>query len=490
MLAGLTGWRRKSGQPVRQGGIHQRQVLLILIISRYTVNYMYAIKGNIINPLEKTTEKTTVFFENGRIVSVGGEYKTKKEYDFSDYFISPGFIDAHIHIESSMLTPSNFAGAVLPKGTTAVVTDPHEIANVSGIPGITFMLNDAERTPMKLFFTAPSCVPATEFETSGARIGVEEIRELLKDPRCVGLGEVMNFPGVINRDREIMEKIRVSRESGKVIDGHAPGLLGNGLEKYVSAGISSDHECTTKKEAEERLNLGMRVMIREGSAMRNMNSLIDVVRPETENLCMFVSDDIHPETLVKEGHMDRILRKAVRLGINPVTALKMVTINPASYFSLKGMGLIAPGYYANFVVLKDLKNFEVIAVFVEGMLVARDGKLVKNFPPSKTPKNIRSSVRITNFSADDLRVRSDSNSTVRVIKTPNGSETRVLKSENGYLVPDINNDVLPLIVMERHHATGNIGKGFVKGFGLRSGSLASTVAHDSHNIICVGTDYD
>ncbi|MCJ7816678.1 MAG: adenine deaminase [Candidatus Aenigmarchaeota archaeon] len=447
---------------------------------------MFSVKGKIVDVVSGKVSDSFLYVDGGKIVHSKG--KPEKIYDFSGFYIVPGFIDAHVHIESSLMTPSFFAESVIPHGTAAVVTDPHEIANVAGMDGIEFMLNDSAG-PLKVFFTAPSCVPATSMETSGASLGPKEIENLMKNPRFVGLGEMMNFPGVVQGDPEVMEKIRVAKKSKKRLDGHCPGLRGSDLKKYITTGMQSDHECTSPEEAKEKLSLGMHIMIREGSAMKNLDALLPIVNEKTWQKCMLVSDDIHPETILKEGHMDRILRKAVSLGLDPITALRMVTLNPAKYFSLKGLGSLEKGKSATFAILKDLKSFEVLAFFADGEMVYEKGRVLPKIKHPNPPERIRSSVRLKPFSKKDLMVPNSSNE-VRVIKIPDGKTTARLPCENGFLKPDSTNDILPLVVLERHKATGNIGKGFVTGFGLKSGALASTVAHDSHNIICVGADYD
>jgi adenine deaminase len=448
---------------------------------------MFSVKGRIVDVVSGKISDSYLHFQDGKIVPQG-KAAPERTYDYSGFYIVPGFIDAHVHIESSLMTPSYFAEAVLPHGTAAVVTDPHEIANVAGMAGIDFMLRDSEGLPLKVYFTAPSCVPATGMETSGAVIGAKEIQELLKNPRVVGLGEMMNFPGVIHEDPEVMEKLKAAKKSGKRMDGHCPGLSGKDLKKYVSAGMQSDHECTTAVEAVQKLDAGMHIMIREGSAMRNLEKLWRVPDEKNWQKCMLVSDDIHPETILKEGHMDRILRKAVSLGMDPIMALRLATITPAKYFSLKELGSLESGKSATFTVLKDLKSFDVLAFFIEGELVFEKGKLLTKIRHPKTSKG--GSVRIRPFTAKDLMIPSQASAKVRVIKIPNERTEAVLGYENGFLKPDLANDILPLVVMERHKGTGSIGKGFVQGFSLKSGALASTVAHDSHNIICVGTNYE
>jgi len=446
---------------------------------------MLSIKGKIVDVVSGSIEDSYLHFEDGRIVH--GKDKPEKVYDFSNYYIVPGFIDAHVHIESSLMTPSFFAESVLPHGTAAVVTDPHEIANVAGMAGIDFMLKDSESLTLRIYFTAPSCVPATNMETSGAVIGAKEISELLKNPRVVGLGEMMNFPGVLHEDSDVMEKIKAAKKSGKPMDGHCPGLSGKELKKYASLGFRSDHECTSAPEAVQKLDAGMHIMIREGSAMKNLEKLWRIVDEKTWQKCMLVSDDIHPGTILKEGHMDRILRKAVSLGMDPIMALRLATLTPAKYFSLKELGSLEKGKSATFAILKDLKSFEVVAFFVDGELVFEKGALKKIQHPKLSG---RSSMRLKPFREENLMVPSQAAANVKVIRIPDEKAEAVLGYEDGFLKPDLVDDVLPLIVMERHKATGNIGKGFVQGFGLKYGALASTVAHDSHNIICAGADYD
>jgi adenine deaminase len=450
---------------------------------------MFSVKGKIVDVEKGTISDETIFVQDGRIKAIGADIYANESYDYSDFYIVPGFIDAHIHIESSMMTPSRFSDAVLPHGTVAVISDPHEIANVAGMDGINFMLNDSESLPLRVCLTAPSCVPATNMETAGASIGIKDVQTLLSNPRIVALGEVMNFPGVVRRDKDVMAKIEAAKAEGKPIDGHAPGLSGEGLKKYVEAGITTDHECTTLKEAREKLSLGMKIMIREGSSMKEMEALKSLISEENKENLMLVSDDLHPDDIINEGHVDRLLRKAVRLGADPIQALRTVTLNPARHYKFPFLGNVSIGMKASFVVVKDLKNFEVMDVFVKGELIVKDGKLLKEAEKKEIPKAMKSSIRTMAIRLKDLMVASKAPSRVRVISVPNRQATAKLDSDGGFLLPDAKNDILPIAVIERHKATGNIGSGFVKGFGLKSGAIASTVAHDSHNIVCTGTDY-
>jgi adenine deaminase len=449
---------------------------------------MFAVKGNIVDVESGRINEGKLFVRDGRITPQTNQMPDKV-IDYSGRYIVPGFIDAHVHIESSMLTPSNFARAVLPRGTVAVVTDPHEIANVKGLEGIEFMIRDAEKSPLEVYFTAPSCVPATHMETAGAELGASEIRRLLSHGSCVALGELMNFPGVVSGDERVMSKIAAARESGKPVDGHAPGLSGEALKTYIQAGITTDHECTSEDEALEKLGLGMKIMIREGSSMRNLETLVGIISGGNIERLFLVSDDIHPETILRYGHLDRILRRAVELGIRPGHALRMVTTNPARHYGLEGLGSLRPGSRASFAVLDSLKDFRVAALFVNGEKVAENGKIVKDFNAPRIPKAILSSVNTASLSEDDLKVRSPGKAEVNVIEVPNNWQIATLDSDGDFLVPDRKNDILPISVVERHRSTGNIGRGFVKGFGLEGGALASTVAHDSHNMICIGENY-
>lgn len=430
------------------------------------------LKGNLVNVFTEDIYPVEVTFSK-EIVSVA---KINEEHS---RYILPGFIDSHIHIESSMLCPSRFAEAVIPHGTTCTVSDPHEIANVMGIEGITYMLADTHL--LKVYYTAPSCVPATAFETAGAQITASDIEELFKTYGLIGLGEVMNFPGVVAEDVAVTKKIRIARQYNKAIDGHAPGLSGVPLQKYVKQGIVTDHECTAFEEAEEKQELGMKIMIREGTASKNLTSLLGL----TYDHCFLVSDDLHPEDIVK-GHIDVLLEKAVSQGVDPVKAVKMVTINPAEHYRLPN-GLIAPGRAADIVVTDDLSEFSVKKVFIDGKLVAADGTPLFQV----NPVLLKSTFQVNHKLPQNFCITaSGDTATVNVISVVEGqihttAETAVLPCEQGAVFPDTNQDVLKLAVVERY-GHQNIGKGFVTGFRLQHGALASSVAHDSHNIIAVG----
>ena len=351
-------------------------------------------------------ERKDVAIFDGRIVGFG-DYQAKKIVDVKGDFLCPGLIDGHVHIESSMVTIPQFARAVVPNGTTSVIIDPHEIANVMGLRGIRFMAESAKGIPLNVFIMAPSCVPATHMETSGAVLQVKEIRSLLKEPWVIGLAEMMNFPGVIYRDPEVLKKIEQAK--GKRIDGHAPLLSGKSLNAYLTAGIRSDHECTTLKEAKEKLANGMWIMIREGSTARNLRDLLPLVTPKNSRRLLFVTDDRHPKELLEEGHINSIVRKAVKWGTDPILAIQMATLNAAEYFRLDDLGAIAPGYRADIITFDHLGGFQIKKVFKDGVLVAEDGKMVSR-PIRISPflkKGVQSSVRIKDTKSDAFVIRSN-----------------------------------------------------------------------------------
>ena len=432
------------------------------------------IKGNLLNVFTEEIYPAEISLEKGLIKCV----KPVKE-NFDD-IILPGFIDAHIHIESSMLSPSRFAEVVVPHGTTSVVTDPHEIANVMGTTGIEYMMRDAATVPLNVFFTASSCVPATAFETSGAKINSHEIDKLLDNDNMVALGEMMNFPGVLADDEEVLAKIAVTKKHQKPVDGHAPLLSGEGLCKYVRAGISTEHECTTKTEVTEKRKLGMKVMLRQGSSAKNLKDLIGAGGD------FLVSDDKHPEDLIK-GHVDLMVKEAIKLGLDPVEAVEMVTINPASHYKLNN-GSISPGRSADLIVVDDLENLNVKKVFIKGKLVAQDNKPL--FPVK--PIKIDNSFIVHSKSPSDFEISSkNEEERVNVIEVIEGQlitgeSEAVLKVDDSYLQPDLEEDILKIAVVERY-GHNRISNAFVNGFRLQKGAIASSVAHDSHNIIVVGT---
>jgi adenine deaminase len=423
----------------------------------------------------------------GNTIAGAGDYTEAAEVvNLGGRYLAPGLINGHTHIESSMLDIGQYARAVVPRGTLAVVTDLHELANVTGLGGLRYVLDSARRLPLDVFLLAPSCVPATEFETAGARLGAEDIRRLLRWKGVIGLGEVMNFPGVIGADRELLQKITMAR--GMVLDGHAPGLAGRELAAYTAAGIGSDHESVILAEACEKLRQGMYIMIREGSSEKNLEDLLPLVTDKTYKRCFFVVDDRSAADLLRDGDMDAVVRKAISLGLEPVRAIQLATINAAEYFRLPGLGAVAPGYRANLIAVDDLSSFRVDEVFHDGRLVARRGQPL--FPLRKARKRPDSTVDIRPFGLKDLRLLPKGERMPVIEVVPGQIITRrrleKVKTLQGAVVTDTGRDILKLVVVERHRASGNIGRGLVRGFGLKEGALASSIAHDSHNIIAVG----
>jgi adenine deaminase len=444
--------------------------------------------AQIVNTFIGEIEQADVAIYGNRIAGVGNYDRATEIIDLEGSFLAPGLINGHTHIESSMLHPVRYAQAVVPRGTLAVVTDLHEIANVSGSKGIKFVTDLARKLPMDMLFMAPSCVPATHLETSGARISSKEVKNILAHPKIIGLGEMMNFPGVVNGNEEVLRKIDAAK--GKVIDGHAPGLTGKELNAYLSAGIRSDHESTTLEEGKEKLSRGMYMMIREGSTEKNLDALLPLVTDNTYKRCFFVVDDLNCSDLLWEGDIDSVVRKAIDRGLEPVRAIQMATISTAEYFRLHDRGAIGPGYIANLITITDLAKLEIDMVFYQGKMVARGGKLLFSLPP--VTMELKNTVRIKPPTGKSLKIPVI-DKTYPVIEIIRGQiVTRKLvedvKVVDGAVMSDVERDILKLVVVERHKASGNVGVGLVKGFGLKKGALASSVAHDSHNIIAVGAN--
>jgi adenine deaminase len=458
----------------------------IIRVAKGEVPADIAIKGgSIVNVLSGEIYEADVAIYGERIVGVG-TYSGREEYDATGMYVSPGLIDGHMHLESSMVTVSEFSRTVVPLGTTAIVADPHEIANVLGLEGIHYILHSSKYNPLSVYIMLPSCVPATEFETSGSVLRGFDLFPLLSDKWVLGLGEVMNYPAVLKQDQEVLDKIMMSSE--KRVDGHAPGLSGKDLCAYIAVGVGSEHESTTLEEAKEKLRQGMYIMLREGSVTKNLDQLLPLVNEKNSCRFFFVTDDRHPKDLLEEGHIDSMVRRAISFGLDPVTAIRMASVNAAQYFRIDDVGTVAPRYYADIVLADDLKDFRARRVFRRGKLVAEAGEVVADYG-SAPELRLRSSINIKYLSIDDFK-RSIGGPKVRAIGLiPDQIVTKSLvvdaPSKDGELASDVSKDLLKIGVVERHHASDNIGIGVLSGFGLKKGAVASSVSHDSHNIVVV-----
>ena len=444
--------------------------------------------GQIVNVFSGEVHQADVAITEGKIVAVGSGYTAKETIDVTGQVIAPGFIDAHVHIESAMVPPSEFARAVVPRGTTTVITDPHEIANVLGLEGIRYMFDAAKYNPLSMFVMLPSCVPATDMETSGATLRYYDIDSFKDYPWVLGLAEMMNYPGVVNGAPDVLAKIKAF--TGKILDGHAPGLSGRDLNAYVAAGIGSDHECTTVEEAREKLRQGMVIFIREATTAHNLDALIPLITPATSARICWCTDDRQPSDLLDQGGIDYLIRRAIRSGIDPVTAIQIGTLNAANYFGLNDRGAIAPGRRADLVVLDNLRNVKTKMVLRGGSVVARDGELLPYDKPAREIR-VRSSMNVdwdkisfkvpaTGHRANVIGVIPDQIVTEHLIEE--------LTIENGEAVQDPGLDLLKIAVIDRHTHSGGHTIGFVKGVGLLRGAIASSIAHDSHNLVVIGAD--
>jgi adenine deaminase len=445
-------------------------------------------RGKVVNVFSCEIQEADIAISGDLIVGLGS-YQGLQTIDCRHRFICPGFIDGHLHIESTLLTPANLTPVLLPLGTTTLIADPHEIANVQGLAGITFMLDNSKGLPLEIYFMAPSCVPANPLETSGAVLTAGDLRPLRYHPRILGLAEMMNFPGVLRGDQEILKKISVFQNS--IIDGHAPLLSGKDLCAYLIAGIRSDHECTNLSEAREKLSLGMMVMIRQGTQAKNLKSLLPLITPGNTRRCLLVTDDRTPEDLAGEGHLNAVHKQAVHLGLDPIRAIRMVTINTAEYFKLGHLEAIAPGYQADLVALESLSPMKVDWVLKKGIVAARNGRFLGEcFPPEKS-KHI-SAMNIKGLKADRFRIFLNGRWAKVIQLIPNQILTRAVRREvrgkDGWMILNPGEDLAVLACVERHRKTGHIGLGLVSGFDLVRGTMASSVAHDSHNIVVIGRE--
>lgn len=440
------------------------------------VNYLNVFTNQFIN--------ADVAVSCGYIVGIG-DYNGDVEIDCTGKALVPGFIDSHIHLESSLISPLNFAKTVSAHGTSAVITDPHEIANVLGKDGIEYMLKSTESLPIDVFFNIPSCVPATPFDENGARINHIDSAEYMENDRVLGLAELMNFAGTVSADSEIIKLILSAENKGKVVDGHAPGLSDKNLNAYIAAGVKSDHECTNLSEALEKLSLGQYIMIRQGTASRNFDALAPLLKDETYSRCLFATDDMHPVELLSNGHIDYIIRKAIISGVKPEIAYKVASFNAAEYFKLSNRGAIAPGYIADIVLLDDIESVSINSVYKNGKKFNENDYTENHETYNKLEIKARNTMNTDKISAESLKIKKDREKIIGLI----GGE--LITTDEGYAEKiDVENDILKVCVVERHKNTGHIGVCFVKGYGLKSGAVATSIAHDSHNIIAIGTSDD
>jgi adenine deaminase len=428
---------------------------------------------------------------HGAYIAGIGEYSGKEVVDLKGKFVAPSFIDGHVHVESSMVMPIQYARAVVPHGTGAVVADPHEIANVLGMEGIMYMSKSMRGGPLEFYMMLPSCVPSTNLETNGVALDFLDIKPLMTEHYVLGLAEVMNYPGVIYRDPEVLEKISVALRMGKRIDGHAPGLDGLDLNAYAAARITSEHECTTLEEARRKLSRGMHIHIREGSTAKNLEALASLITPQTALECSFATDDRNTLDLITKGHIDSMIRSAVELGVDPVQAIRVATISTARHYGLLSTGAVAPGYHADLVVLDSLETVKVNRVFKQGVLVAKKGKMTQEFGIHDQPR-LRRSVNIHYLELEDFQVRAQGTHMNVIGMIPNQIITEWLieegKVEDGLVIPDVDRDIAKISIIERHNASEPSAVGFVHGMGIKEGAMVSSIAHDSHNIVAIATN--
>ena len=468
--------------------------------------------GTVVNVFTDTLEKASVLIENDRIIGVGDYTKADIDIsagdsfeDVSGKFICPGFIDGHIHIESTMLTPANLARVSLPRGTTSIVADPHEIANVCGTDGIKYMLAMSDGIPQNVFIMLPSCVPSTPFDEPGATLEAGSLRQFYDRHRVLGLAEMMDYPGVIKDEEQVHEKIKDAFDNNKVVDGHAPMVTGRDLDKYISSGISSDHECTSIEEALEKLSKGQWLMIREGTAARNLQALLPLFEEPYNRRCLLVTDDKHPTDIINDGHIDWIIREAVEAGKSPIVAIRMASLHAAERFGILQRGAVAPGFIADVLVLDDLEKVKVRDVYTNGNKVVDNGKVIDFEDPevaSHTMKAVLNSFYMDEITEEKFHIpmptdengKSKASAVARVIGiVPGELLTEELhleindidKESNGI---DLDRDILKLAVLERHMDTGHAGLGYIKGIGIKRGAIAASVSHDSHNLIVIGTN--
>lgn len=463
--------------------LHEKQHIVNVAAGREPADLVLK-NAKYINVFSNDLLTGDIAIARGRIVGIGS-YQGKREVDVTGKIICPGFIDGHIHLESSLVSPTEFVRAVLPHGTTTVIVDPHEIANVMGVEGIKYMLQATQGLPVDVHMMLPSCVPATPIDEAGAMLDYKEIDSFYTYPRVTGLAEMMNYVGTVAADSQVLQKIIRAQYYGKAVDGHAPGLNDKALNAYVAAGVYSDHECSTMEEALEKLERGQMIMIREGTAAHNLEALCPLLIPRYADRCMFCTDDKHPSDLLQKGHMDYIIKKAIRLGVDPIVAVKVATTNAAGHFRLQDKGAIAPGYVADLVVVDSLENFQIESVYKAGKCVYENGNLAFFSEPvieSYLKEAAAGTFHVKPLTAENFMV-SRPRAVIGMVSD------QLITTDEGYAKEiDVAEDILKIAVVERHQNTGHIGIGYIKGYGLQSGAVATSISHDSHNIIVVGTN--
>ncbi len=446
--------------------------------------------GRLVNVISGEIYRSDIVIHDRHVVALGSGYRAENEVDLTGMYVCPGLIDAHVHIESSLVTPAEFARAVLPHGVTTVVTDPHEIANVLGLEGMRYMLERAKNGLLNMFVMASSCVPATDMETSGARLEAEDLAQLLDHPWVLGLAELMNYPGVALGDEGMLDKIALYKD--KALDGHAPDMTGPMLNAYVAAGVQSEHECASVAEAREKLRLGLTIFIREGTTTRNLLPLLPLITAENHSAICFCTDDRIPADLIDHGSIDYMIRLAIAEGIDPLMAIRMGSYNTARHFGLRKYGAIAPGTYADLLIAPDLRDFRPQQVYRGGRLVAQAGEMVAA-SPARRAIELRGTVNISAHPLDfSVPARGERIRVIGSVKDQVVTEHLLERARivDGLAQSDTGRDILKFAMVERHRASGNIGLGFIKGFGLRRGAIAGTVAHDHHNLAVIGVDDD
>ncbi|MFR0523522.1 adenine deaminase [Ligilactobacillus salivarius] len=435
-----------------------------------------------------------IAISDGYIAGIGGSYQGVEECNYTGKYVAPGFIEAHIHIESSYVSPEEFSRVFIPRGTTTILADPHEIVNVAGLKGLDYMVNAAKNAKMDIRYMMPPCVPATNFETSGADLYADDMEDALKTGEVDGLAELMNFPGVINADDKMIDEILMAKKYGARIDGHAPQVVGKDLNAYIAAGPANDHECSTLEEAEERLARGMYLLLREGSVTQDLRKLLPIVNTANSRRCLLSGDDVQAKTAINKGHLDNSIRICIDEGLNPITAIQMATLNPAEYCSLNDRGAIAPGRRADMVVFESLEDFAVEETYILGEKLSQGNKYLGevNYYPIDS---VESSMHVKDFTREKLQLHLNSDK-VRAIGVVPGEvlttekHVTVKRDGDGNFVYNDQEDVTKIVVVERHHNTGNVNVNLLSGYGIKAGAIAISIGHDSHNIIATGTNDD